>query len=144
MVPLDRAPSYTKPNANMELLRELVATGNELREMMLQLLAPTMPDAHIGLFNTHGLFTDIINNPKNYLNGTVDLNVESAWLDCSRDGGCTNMSDRDSFLWWVNLGCSVLVILTPAGMMTFTLRSRLVVSWGERWHPSCQAASPSG
>ena len=99
MVPLYRAPSYTKPNANMELLRELVATGNELREMMLQLLAPTIPDAHIGLFNAHDLFTDIINNPKNYLNGTVDLNVESAWLDRSRDDRCANMSDRDSFMW---------------------------------------------
>ncbi|KAH7107143.1 hypothetical protein BKA62DRAFT_765694 [Auriculariales sp. MPI-PUGE-AT-0066] len=99
MVPLDHAPSYTKPNQNMELLRELVASGNELREMTLQILASTLPDAHIGLFDAHALFMDIINSPADYLNGTVPLDVTSTVVDCRSTGGCGNDSDRDSFLW---------------------------------------------
>ncbi|KAH7101463.1 SGNH hydrolase-type esterase domain-containing protein, partial [Auriculariales sp. MPI-PUGE-AT-0066] len=99
MVPLDRAPSYTKPNKNMELLRELIATGNTMRHLMLEAIAPTLPGAHIGYFYTNGLFTDIMTHPKNYLNGTAPLNGASTILDCKAKGGCVKKSDWDSYLW---------------------------------------------
>lgn len=54
-------------------------------------------------FNTHGLFSDIIANPQGSLNGTVPLDTTGTFNDCQAAGGCTNPTDRDSFVWCVLL-----------------------------------------
>ncbi|KAF9010971.1 GDSL lipase/acylhydrolase [Hymenopellis radicata] len=91
-------------------IRELVLSGNKLSQLMLQDLAPTLPGAHIGIFDSHSLFQDMFDNPAKYLNGTAPLNVTGAVLSCvfplnSDEGTCTQVdgTDRDSYLWWDEL-----------------------------------------
>ncbi|KAJ7020161.1 hypothetical protein C8F04DRAFT_1145281 [Mycena alexandri] len=88
------------------LMTEMTRSGNRLTQLMLQALAPTLPGAHIALFDSHSLFQDMFDHPARYLNGTAPLNVTGAWDACvSPLGGgtltCTiaNGTDRDSFLW---------------------------------------------
>ena len=67
--------------------------------------------ASTGLFDSHGLFTDILNHPALYLNGTAPLNTTGAVRSCvfnlnestSDPGDCTlaTGSDADSFVWCV-------------------------------------------
>ncbi|KII92682.1 carbohydrate esterase family 16 protein [Plicaturopsis crispa FD-325 SS-3] len=91
-------------------MRELTQTGNAIAKLLLQALAPTLPGAHIGLFNSNGLFQDMIDHPANYLNGTAPLNVTGAVKSCvypehGTSGVCTTATgtDRDSFLWYDEL-----------------------------------------
>ncbi|KAK0436820.1 carbohydrate esterase family 16 protein [Desarmillaria tabescens] len=82
-------------------MRELVLSGNTLSRAMLQALVPDVPGAHIGIFDSHGLFQDMHDNPAAYLNGTAPLNV-------TEGGGtpvCTTAqgTDKDSFLWYDEL-----------------------------------------
>ncbi|EGN96374.1 carbohydrate esterase family 16 protein [Serpula lacrymans var. lacrymans S7.3] len=94
-------------------MRELAKAGNEITLLMLQALAPTLPDAHIASFDSHGLFTDMYNHPQNYLNGTAPLNVTGCVNSCifalnestGDAGDCTvaEGTDRDSFLWYDEL-----------------------------------------
>ncbi|KAK0472419.1 hypothetical protein EDD18DRAFT_443542 [Armillaria luteobubalina] len=91
-------------------MRELVLSGNALSRAMLQALVPEVPGAHIGIFDSHGLFQDMHDNPAAYLNGTAPLNVTGAAVSCvfAEGGGsyvCTTAygSDRDSFLWYDEL-----------------------------------------
>lgn len=68
--------------------------------------------ASTGLFDSHGLFTDILNHPALYLNGTAPLNTTGAVRSCvfnlnestSDPGDCTlaTGSDADSFVWCVD------------------------------------------
>jgi hypothetical protein len=61
-------------------------------------------------FDSYGLFTDIYNNPQNYLNGTAPLNVTGCVNSCvyqlnestSDPGVCTTAEGgaRDSFMWY--------------------------------------------
>lgn len=114
------------------MMKEFVAAGNELTKLMLANLAPTLKDAHVcksqiffwgewikfgqeliifskGLFDSHGLFTDILNNPALYLNGTAPLNTTGCWDSCvfqlnestSGPADCTVNSGTaaDSFVW---------------------------------------------
>ncbi|KAL4254644.1 SGNH hydrolase superfamily protein [Abortiporus biennis] len=124
MIPLDRTILYSAdsyPNRFWTAERnttewnvfmsELVAAGNELQKLMLQNLAPTLPGAHVGLFDSHGLISDIIAHPTIYLNGTAPINITGAVNSCifqlnesdSDHGDCTvaTGSDADSFLWYV-------------------------------------------
>ena len=63
------------------------------------------------MFDSHALFTDMYANPKTYLNGTAPLNttrvVDSCVyeLNASEPSVCTMVegSDRDSYLWFVNV-----------------------------------------
>ncbi|KAG7452340.1 carbohydrate esterase family 16 protein [Guyanagaster necrorhizus] len=91
-------------------MRELVLSGNSLSRAMLQALVPEVPGAHIGIFDSHGLFQDIYDNPAEYLNGTAPLNITGAVVSCvyTEGGGssvCTTAegTDRDSFLWYDEL-----------------------------------------
>ncbi|KAK0505638.1 carbohydrate esterase family 16 protein [Armillaria luteobubalina] len=91
-------------------MRELVLSGNALSRAILQALVPEVPGAHIRIFDSHGLFQDIHDNPAAYLNGTAPLNVTGAAVSCvfAEGGGssvCTTAhgSDRDSFLWYDEL-----------------------------------------
>lgn len=97
-------------------MRELVLSGNALSRAMLQALVPEVPGAHIGIFDSHGLFQDMHDNPAAYLNGTAPLNVTGAAVSCvfTEGGGssvCTTAqgTDRDSFLWWVPSRCGDLL-----------------------------------
>ncbi|KAK0470457.1 carbohydrate esterase family 16 protein [Desarmillaria tabescens] len=91
-------------------IRELVLSGNALSRAMLRAVVPEVPGAHIGIFDLHGLFQDIHDNPAEYLNGTAPFNVTGAVLSCiapeeGQAGSlqCTTVfgTDRDSYLWWV-------------------------------------------
>ncbi|KAH7890290.1 carbohydrate esterase family 16 protein [Phlebopus sp. FC_14] len=94
-------------------MKELVRAGNEITYLMLQALVPTLPGAHIASFDSYGLFTDMYNNPQDYLNGTAPLNVTGCVNACvyGRDestydlGVCTvaEGTARDSFLWYDEL-----------------------------------------
>ncbi|KDR73974.1 hypothetical protein GALMADRAFT_227695 [Galerina marginata CBS 339.88] len=123
MLPLDKVPLYSPnsyPNRFWSAQRnttewsvfmaELVLSGNALTKIMLQSLAPTLSGAHIGIFDSHSLFTDMLVHPALYLNGTAPLNVTGAVNACvfqlnGSTGTCTTAtgSARDSFLWFDEL-----------------------------------------
>jgi hypothetical protein len=44
-------------------MKELVAAGNALTQLMVAALAPTLPGANIGYFDSHGFFSDMYHNP---------------------------------------------------------------------------------
>ncbi|KAJ7595525.1 GDSL lipase/acylhydrolase [Mycena floridula] len=126
MIPLQHTPLYSADsyiNHYWTLQRnttewsvvmaELVLSGNALSKLMLETVAPSFPEAHIGLFDSYGLFTDMINNPADYLNGTAPLNTTVPLKSCvyqlneptSDTGICTiaQGTDKDSFLWFDEL-----------------------------------------
>ncbi|EJD37646.1 hypothetical protein AURDEDRAFT_199613 [Auricularia subglabra TFB-10046 SS5] len=94
-------------------MNELVSSGNTLSSVLLQALAPMLPDVRIALFDTHALFADIYSNPGKYLNGTAPLNVTGSVKQCDYEigggpvgGACppeAQGTDRDSFLWYDEL-----------------------------------------
>ncbi|KAK7685016.1 hypothetical protein QCA50_011851 [Cerrena zonata] len=94
-------------------MTELVNAGNAISKLMLEALAPTLHGAHIGLFDSYALFSDMIAHPQLYLNGTVPLNVTGASHSCvfelnestSSGGVCTDNVGpaADSFLWFDEL-----------------------------------------
>ncbi|KIY44129.1 hypothetical protein FISHEDRAFT_67800 [Fistulina hepatica ATCC 64428] len=126
MIPLELTPLYAKNSyinrywtdvrnttAWHVSIRELALAGNALAELMLHTLVPSMPDAHIGLFDSHALFSDMYYHPARYLNGTAPLNVIIPAKSCvyklhestSDTGICTwvNGTARDSYLWYDEL-----------------------------------------
>ncbi|KAL5511906.1 hypothetical protein ACEPAH_5124 [Sanghuangporus vaninii] len=126
MIPLEKTVLYSNisyPNRYYTLERnstewsifmtELTTTGNALSKLMLEQYASSLPGAHIGLFDSHSLFSDIISNPSEYLNGTAPPNVVTPIKSCvyqlnenvSDTGDCTiaNGTDRDSYLWYDEL-----------------------------------------
>jgi len=126
MVPLEKIPMYApdawytrywsaQRNATewSVFMKELVLSGNKLTQLMLQNLAPTLPDAHVGIFDSHSLFSDMYARPEKYLNGTAPFNVDSSVMKCvfaldestSNSGNCTEAkgTDRDSYLWYDEL-----------------------------------------
>ncbi len=120
-------------------IRELVLSGNALSRAMLQALVPEVPGAHIGIFDSHGLFQDIHDNPAAYLNGTAPLNVTGAAVSCvfTEGGGssvCTTAqgTDRDSFLWWVPSTCGDFCLTVDAGTTSCIRASRRTESWHGR------------
>ncbi|KAI0630546.1 GDSL lipase/esterase [Trametes polyzona] len=114
MIPLELAPlfsphgyssaDWTAPRNSTAwhlFMKEVTTAGNKIGELLLKQLAPTLPDAHIGIFDSHSLFADMYANPGNYLNGTAPLNVTGAVNTCSPDGCITVQgTDRDSYLWY--------------------------------------------
>ncbi|KAJ3544440.1 hypothetical protein NM688_g5745 [Phlebia brevispora] len=96
-----------------DMMNEIVETGNALSNLSLQALPSTLHGAHIGLFDSHTLFEDILANPRAFLNGTIPPNVTGAINACvfklnestSDPGVCTiaEGSARDSFLWYDEL-----------------------------------------
>ncbi|KZV77130.1 carbohydrate esterase family 16 protein [Peniophora sp. CONT] len=126
MLPLDRTPLYSADSYtnrywllprnttswNLEM-KQLVAAGNAISKLMLKALVPSLPGAHIGYFDSHALFTDILDNPADYLNGTAPLNTTSCVDACvyqlnepkTDPGVCTvaRGSDADSFVWYDEL-----------------------------------------
>ncbi|KAF8579873.1 carbohydrate esterase family 16 protein [Ramaria rubella] len=130
MVPLDRvvlysADSYpnhywTEQRNTTEwnvMMKEFVAAGNMLTELMLANLAPTLPESNICIFDSHALFTDILTFPALYLNGTAPLNTTGASNACvlslnestSGPGDCSDPTpaEADSFVWFDELHPSV-------------------------------------
>ncbi|OSD00164.1 carbohydrate esterase family 16 protein [Trametes coccinea BRFM310] len=126
MIPLEHtilysADSYpnrywTAPRNTTEwsvFMTELTKSGNAIAELMLKDLVPQLHGAHVGLFDSHALFTDMISHPQLYLNGTAPLNVTGAVHACvfqlnestSDPGVCTDATgtDKDSFLWFDEL-----------------------------------------
>ncbi len=155
MVPLNQAILYAPnsyPNHYFDgprnttewsvFIRELVLSGNALSRAMLQALVPEVPGAHIGIFDSHGLFQDIHDNPAAYLNGTAPFNVTGAVLSCVVESSglqCTTVSgtDRDSYLWWVHRiyrGDPVLTQTADVGTMSSIRASRWTESWRGRLH----------
>lgn len=85
-------------------MTELTHAGNALSKALLELLAPTLPGAHIGIF-----FEDMLANPHKFLNGTVPPNTTGAIHSCvfelnqdtSDTGNCTTVTGAaaDSYFW---------------------------------------------
>ncbi|KAH8117925.1 GDSL lipase/acylhydrolase, partial [Phellopilus nigrolimitatus] len=95
-------------------MTELTTTGNALAKLMLRDLASTLSGTHIGLFDSHSLFSDIIAHPDKYLNGTAPLSVTTPIKSCIYQvnqnvgldpGNCTTAkgTDADSYLWYDEL-----------------------------------------
>ncbi|KAH8823572.1 GDSL lipase/acylhydrolase [Flagelloscypha sp. PMI_526] len=92
-------------------MEELVRSGNKLTNLMLNDLVATLPGAHVALFDSYTLYQDMYQNPANYLNGTLPLNVTGAINSCvyelnSQENTCTIVppgDGRDSYLWWDEL-----------------------------------------
>ncbi|KAL1758999.1 hypothetical protein FB107DRAFT_180398, partial [Schizophyllum commune] len=126
MIPLELTPMYSAnayPNKLTTaaknatewhiMMKELTTAGNKIGELLLRDLAPKLEGAHIGLFDSHALCTDMYANPGAYLNGTAPLNVTGSaytcvykeWTDVKDKPPCTkvNGTDRDSYLWWDEL-----------------------------------------
>jgi phospholipase/lecithinase/hemolysin len=122
MIPLEDTPIYsaksypnrywTAPRNTTEwnvFMAELTASGNALSRLMLQDLAPQLPGAHVGLFDSYTLFNDIMDSPAAYLNGTVQPNISGMINSCvfkvnestSNPGVCTTVrgAATDSYLW---------------------------------------------
>ncbi|THH26384.1 hypothetical protein EUX98_g7799 [Antrodiella citrinella] len=109
---------WTLPRNTTEwsiMMTELTQGGNEIARLMLQALPSSLPGAHIGLFDSHALFTDMLAHPQLYLNGTAPLNITGAVRSCvfpeGADPSDTNLAactiatgtDVDSFLWFDEL-----------------------------------------
>ncbi|KZT00212.1 carbohydrate esterase family 16 protein [Laetiporus sulphureus 93-53] len=94
-------------------MTEMTNTGNALSRAMLTALAPTLEGAHLGIFDSYGLVSDIRAFPQNYLNGSVPYNVTGCINSCvfqlnestSGTPDCTvaEGTARDSFLWYDEL-----------------------------------------
>ncbi|KIJ32821.1 carbohydrate esterase family 16 protein [Sphaerobolus stellatus SS14] len=126
MIPLDKVPLYqadsypnrywTEPRNttawNVQM-KELVASGNALSDLLLANVATSLPHASICRFDSHGLFTDILAHPNLYLNGTVAQNTTGASNACvfqlnestNDSGDCTVVtgSAADSYIWFDEL-----------------------------------------
>ncbi|KAK7457129.1 hypothetical protein VKT23_010429 [Stygiomarasmius scandens] len=126
MIPLQHTPLYSADsyiNHYWTLERnttqwtvsmaELVTSGNRIARLMLDALVPSLAGAHVGFFDSYGLFKDMLANPSMYLNGTAPLNVTIPLKSCvynlnestSDTGVCTiaQGTDRDSYLWYDEL-----------------------------------------
>ncbi|EKM54515.1 carbohydrate esterase family 16 protein [Phanerochaete carnosa HHB-10118-sp] len=126
MIPLQKTILYSAdsyPNRYWTLERnttewsvfmtELTNAGNAISRALLELLAPTLPGAHVGYFDSYQFFEDMLSNPGKFLNGTVPPNTTGAINHCvfalnastSDPGNCTvaTGSARDSFFWYDEL-----------------------------------------
>ncbi|KAI5886450.1 uncharacterized protein SCHCODRAFT_02641780 [Schizophyllum commune H4-8] len=126
MIPLEFAPMYLPdayPNKfTTEIknatawhlgMKELTSAGNEIAKLLLEKFVPSLEGAHVGLFDSHALFSDIHAHPEAYLNGTAALNVVDPTYSCiytelqdvTETVPCTTVegTDRDSYMWWDEL-----------------------------------------
>ncbi|TFL01910.1 GDSL lipase/esterase [Pterulicium gracile] len=98
---------------NLEI-RQLAETSNALTSLMLTELAPRLKDAHIGLFDSHALFRDILAKPSVYLNGTGPMELRQPAKRCEYKPNvdvatakpvCTLVpaSDADNHVWYDEL-----------------------------------------
>ncbi|KAI4528635.1 hypothetical protein K525DRAFT_230649 [Schizophyllum commune Loenen D] len=122
MNPLEKTPMYSRngrPTGTWTaaknatewniFMQELTTAGNKIAELLLRQLALSLDGAHVALFDSHSLFTEMIANPGSYLNGTAPLNVTAAIRTCDWKENqdptdtvpCTvvNGTDRDSYMW---------------------------------------------
>ncbi|KAJ8522310.1 hypothetical protein ONZ45_g1074 [Pleurotus djamor] len=94
MIPLQLAPMYY---GNI-FMKELVLSGNAIAKLSLEKMAKNLDGAHIALFDSYGLFLDMVMKPKLYLNGTVPPNVRGFINGCLANI-CVNVKGpaKDSF-----------------------------------------------
>ncbi|ESK90441.1 gdsl lipase acylhydrolase family protein [Moniliophthora roreri MCA 2997] len=124
MIPLQRVPMYS-PGAYPDrfwlaernttewsvFMNELVLSGNALTRLLLESLVPKLEGAHVAIFDSHGLFEDMLDNPSIYLNGTAPLNVTGVVNSCifelnnPNNPVCSTVegTDRDSYIWFDEL-----------------------------------------
>ncbi|KAL1747174.1 hypothetical protein HDZ31DRAFT_32543 [Schizophyllum fasciatum] len=121
------------------VMKGLTTAGNKLGEFFLKDLVLNLDGAHVGLFDSHALFTDMYAHPDAYLNGTAPLNVTGAAYACVyEDKGtqatdlltCTmaNGTDRDSYLWWDELHPS-----EQAGRVLAEQISQVILGEENKW-----------
>ncbi|KAG8833908.1 hypothetical protein FRC17_009867 [Serendipita sp. 399] len=145
MVPLYRIPMYqanayptkywtlaknaTEWNAAMQ---QLVKGGNALSKLMLADLAPSLPKARIALFDSFGLFNDMLDRPQLYLNGTAPYNTTGSANPCVYEPGassatyCTMVSETevDSYVWYNELHATNQANRVVAKEITELIRGR--------------------
>jgi len=88
-------------------IAENVATVNSILSYRIPFsvqIEKRWPNAHVAVFDTNDLITDIWKNPSAYLNGTAPLNVTGVIDECDVKGNnCTLKENRDSYLWFDEL-----------------------------------------
>ncbi|KIK51144.1 carbohydrate esterase family 16 protein [Collybiopsis luxurians FD-317 M1] len=126
VIPLNLVPIYTAdsyPNKYWTAERnttqwfldmgEFSCVVPTLANYMLRDLVQNLPGAHVGIFDTYSLYSDMYNKPQQYYNGTAPLNVKTPIKSCvfslneatTDTGNCTiaQGTDRDSYMWWDEL-----------------------------------------
>ncbi|KAA1477925.1 GDSL lipase/acylhydrolase, partial [Dentipellis sp. KUC8613] len=126
IIPLERLPLYsvdsypnrywTQPRNTTDwhlFISELAVSGNQISKLLLQTLPASVPGAHVGLFDSHSFFNNLLDHPSQFLNGTAPINITGAVHACrfklfestSDAGDCTDAegTDRDSFAWYDEL-----------------------------------------
>ncbi|VDC02533.1 unnamed protein product [Peniophora sp. CBMAI 1063] len=148
IIPLERLPIYSVdsyPNRYWTaernttewhlFIHELAVAGNTISRLMWESLPAKLPHAHIGYFDSHALFTDILDDPRKFLNGTLaSPNITGAINACvfqlnestSGPADCTvaQGSDRDSFMWYDELHPSEQVDRVVAREIAAVLEGR--------------------
>ncbi|KAH9922176.1 uncharacterized protein B0H18DRAFT_1018380 [Fomitopsis serialis] len=94
-------------------MTEITNTGNALSAAMLSALTPTLAGAHLGIFDSYGLISDVYAHPQNYLNGSASYNVTGCINSCAYQLNestagpvtcdVTEGTARDSFMWYDEL-----------------------------------------
>ncbi|OMP88819.1 GDSL esterase/lipase [Diplodia seriata] len=107
---LQLAPVYATPeNGGVGEVQNQTETSYRMKEQVNlanavykyqtpyeQLIADRYPGAHFAIFDMYSLFTDIYENPADYLNGTAPLNVQG-YISANES---LSLSDRDSYMWY--------------------------------------------
>lgn len=110
LAPLQLAPVYATPeNGGVGEVQNQTETSYRMKEQVNlanavykyqtpyeQLVANRYPGAHFAIFDMYSLFTDMYENPAEYLNGTAPLNVQG-YITANES---LSLSDRDSYLWY--------------------------------------------
>ncbi|EJT98012.1 hypothetical protein DACRYDRAFT_127575 [Dacryopinax primogenitus] len=116
MIPLQLVPMYSvlpdpdgtfwpQPHNRTDYnirLQELVMAGNALWDLQVPTALNKMPGAAAAIFNSYALFSDMYNNPGEFLNGTLPYNV-TGYVSHGSGANVVNATNPDSYLWWNEL-----------------------------------------
>ena len=124
----DKEANHTRVAQKMH---QLTTSANEILKYQTPfelLVAGRYPGAHIALFDTYALFSDIYHAPELYLNGTEKANVRG-WIEhCDLDfENCVKEFDGksdDSFMWFDELHPSEQVHRVLGQEVVETLKGR--------------------
>ncbi|KAK5169906.1 uncharacterized protein LTR77_005884 [Saxophila tyrrhenica] len=123
-----------KPSNRTQIARKMEQQTTSVNEILRfqvsyeMLVAGRYPGAHIALFDTWQLLTEIYTNPTAYLNGSMPAKVSDYEHHCDVSGeNCAyeyNHTSPDSFMWWDELHPSEQVHRVIAREVVETLEGR--------------------
>jgi phospholipase/lecithinase/hemolysin len=121
LAPLNLLPQYALPSAGgRNVTQYFPANGRNLTDTSFRMqqtvaalnqvyayrsaVEATGGGITIANFDVHGLMTDVYQNPAEYLNGSLPLNVTGVVNQCDATGAnCVRSSSPDSFMWYDEL-----------------------------------------